>query len=432
MLYPLYIIMCLSMARNLRAWLQQTILAEYVPLTSLQNLHVWAGTWIGVVIMWHALWHLIRWGVQDNLSFLFHTKTGVTGFISLIITPLLVWPMRLQWLRQKISFEVRKRIHYLSWVWAASIAFHAPEQHILYIVGISLLIYVMDWIYGVFMTTHVAPSARFVRLESVVMIRVSKPEGFQMKGSSGYCYICVPWISKYEWHAFSAFKDPVDTDYVCFVVAAVGDWTKKLHGAVTEPIDRRICLYGPFPSPFEMASDSDHILSIASGIGITAALSVIQSLADTRKMRLIWICRDASLLEFVLDYGAKFDDDAYSLIFYTGKREPVFRRSLPYNVFLLKGRPDLEKLIPSLIKSAQSTVLPNVAGYEGICGNNKPDDIETSPCPALEHQFYAEITRLLLTYSIDELFNAAVRRSHVNRRRVTFEGLHDLMQSVFT
>ena len=53
------------------------------------------------------------------------------------------------------------------------------------------------------------------------------------------------------------------------------------------------------------------MLSMASGIGITPALSVINSLAYHRKMHLIWMVRDASLLEFMMDYGITFDEDAY-------------------------------------------------------------------------------------------------------------------------
>lgn len=276
MLYPLYMLLFLTMARNLRAFLQYTIVAEYIPLTSLHHLHAWAGTWVGVGITWHGLFHIIRWGVQDNWQFLVRNQTGLTGLISLIITPLLVWPMRLRSLRQAIHFEVRKRLHYLSWVWAASICFHAPAEHIFWIIGTVLVIYLLDWFYGVFANTHVAPSARFVRLESSVMIRVPKPERFSMEWSSAYCYLCIPWLTKCEWHAVTAFKDPFEADYVCFCISMAGDWTKKLNDAVKEPIQRRIWLYGPFPSPFEMASRNDQIISVASGIGITPALSVIQ------------------------------------------------------------------------------------------------------------------------------------------------------------
>ena len=39
-------------------------------------------------------------------------------------------------------------------------------------------------------------------------------------------------------------------------------------------------------------------------------LGVINSLAYNRKMHWIWVVRDASLLDFILDYGITFDEDA--------------------------------------------------------------------------------------------------------------------------
>lgn len=301
LLYPLYLIMYLSMARNVRTWLMQTVVSEFVPLTSAHHLHNWAGTCIGVGIVWHGVWHIIRWSTQGNLHFLFDHQTGLTGFISLMITPLLVWPMRLAWIRHKVQFEVRKKLHYLSWPWALSILFHAPEQNIFWIIGSAFLVYVVDWLYGVFCATHLVPSARFVRLESAVMVRFPKPPGFDFKGAAGgaYCYIMVPWLSgssnnnrgrAYEWHAFSIYKDAFDANYACFCIATAGDWTQQLHADIHEPVYRRLWIYGPIASPFETAIAHDNIISIASGIGITPALSVIKSLEETRKMhvRIPW------------------------------------------------------------------------------------------------------------------------------------------------
>jgi ferric-chelate reductase len=430
MVYPLILVLFLTMSRNVKAYLQCTVLAEYIPLTSMHNLHIWAGTLVGVISMWHGLWHLIRWGVQGNLRFLIATPTGISGLICVVVMPLIVWPMRLAYLRKIFSFEVRKQLHYLSWVWMGSLIFHAPNQDIFWIAGAAFLIYLVDWLYGLLWSTRMAPSARFVRFESAVMIRVPKPTGFTLKGAGGaYCYLCVPWVSKFEWHAFSVFQDPFDVDCICFCIALKGDWTQKLHDDVYEPLSRRLWLYGPFPSPFESAMDNDNVISIATGIGITPALSVIKSLADHRKMHLIWIVREASLLEFMIDYGITFDQDAYTLIFYTGERELVFRRELPFNVFLFKGRPEMDKLILSLIQMSICQKEVDLSNYEMIY-EHKAAVAERQEM-SIEHCFYAEISRLLLTYSVRELFHFAVRRSNVNSPHVTFQGLKDLINDIF-
>ena len=429
--YPLYLLLCLTMTRNLLAWMQHTVLVEYIPLpTSAHHLHMWAGTWVGVLLMWHGLWHLIRWGVQDNLRFLVDHPTGITGLICLILLPIIVWPMRLESIRKRMSFEVRKRLHYTSWIWLGALCFHAPQRNVFWIVGSFLVIYWVDWAFGLVVATRIAPSARFVRLENSVMIRLKKPPGFELKGAGGYCYLCVPWVSKTEWHAFSTFKDPYRDDYICFCIAVAGDWTQKLHSEIHEPIYRRLWLNGPYPSPFETALDTDNIISVASGIGITPALSAIKSLADHRKMHLIWMVRDASLLEFMFDFGIVVDDDAYTLIFYTGKRELVFRRPLPYNVLIFKGRPDLDDLIVSLIQATKTEEELDLSQYEAL--HHQHTDVEGAAAPSsLEHDFYKEVTRLLSTYSVEELFRAAVQRSHLNSRNISYEGLKELIKDIF-
>lgn len=158
----------------------------------------------------------------------------------------------------------------------------------------------------------------------------------------------------------------------------------------------------------------------------------VQSLALTRKMHLVWIVRDASLLEFMMDYGTRLDECAFTFVFYTGERELIFKRSLPYNVFLLKGRPNLAQLIPSLIRSAQLNIIPSyLAKRSGRLEHNIHEDqldLESATTGALEHHFYAEFNRLLLTYTQEELWRAAVRRSRLNSH-VTYEGLRDFVES---
>jgi ferric-chelate reductase len=432
--YPLYLVLCLTMCRNVLAWLQHTVIVEYLPFpTSAHHLHKWSGSVVGILVLWHSLWHLIRWGVQDNMKFLVDEPTGITGLICMVLTPVIVWPMQIEYLRKRISFEIRKRLHYFSWIWLGALCFHAPKRNVFWIVGTPLVIYWIDWVFGLIINTRVAPSARFVRLESAVMIRLKKPNGFKLKGSGGYCYLCVPWVSKFEWHAFSTFKDPYQDDYICFCIATAGDWTRKLHEEVHEPIYRRLWLNGPYPSPFETAADTDNVISVASGIGITPALSAIKSLADHRKMHLIWMVRDASLLEFMFDFGIVVDDDAYTIIFYTGKRELVFRRPLPYNVLIFKGRPDLDDLIVSLIESTMNRKELDMSRYEAIYEHLEDHDLEGVAAiqPNLEHDFFKEVTRLTSTYSIDELFRAAVHRSHLNSRNISYEGLKALIQDIF-
>jgi ferredoxin-NADP reductase len=228
------------------------------------------------------------------------------------------------------------------------------------------------------------------------------------------------------------FQDPTDTKMICFMISKTGDWTKALHTAIHEPMHRRLWVSGPVVSPFETATDSDQVISVASGIGITAALSVITSHADTRKMHLIWSVRDASLLEFVMDYGARFDEDAYTFIYYTGKRELIFRRAIPHSVFLLKGRPDLDHLISAIVAACQEGVRikkPEEMGITNPKVSLPKKDLESAS--SAQHLFHCELRRLSMTYTGEELFTAAVRRSHLDAPGVSYEGLRSLVSEIF-
>jgi ferric-chelate reductase len=136
-------------------------------------------------------------------------------------------------------------------------------------------------------------------------------------------------------------------------MATVGDFTKEVHRRLHRPCVRSGWVYGPFPSPFSTGDNFENLITVASGIGITPAISTIVSdsnppklnpsafnpltndflpplipsfaslasqvhLAEHRKVHLIWVCRDADLVEFYMK-RIPFDDDAWSWIFYTGK-----------------------------------------------------------------------------------------------------------------
>lgn len=91
--YPLYVMLFLSKAHNLRGILHRTFLREFLPLDDLHSLHVFAGKVVAIEVFWHSFWHLLRWGLAGDLRLLWQHSTGISGLISLILTPLITWPM---------------------------------------------------------------------------------------------------------------------------------------------------------------------------------------------------------------------------------------------------------------------------------------------------------------------------------------------------
>ena len=118
-------------------------------------------------------------------------------------------------------------------------------------------------------------------------------------------------------------------------------------------------------------------------------------------MNLIWICRDAALVEHFLQ-SIDVGSNGHLLIYYTGKRPLFLNGDLPPNVHLFKGRPDLEKTISGVILStASDSSLP-----EELFSNNAVVEKATAD---LSGKLLLE--KALSVYSIDQLFDSAVRAS---------------------
>jgi hypothetical protein len=82
---------------------------------------------------------MLRWGLNNSIHLLWDTNTGITGLVAATATPLIVWPMVIPALKERLRFEVRKGLHYLSWVWAITLMWHAPSR-IYYLIGMCDII----------------------------------------------------------------------------------------------------------------------------------------------------------------------------------------------------------------------------------------------------------------------------------------------------
>ena len=306
--YPLYVALFLSKAHNLHEFLQRTFISEFVNLKDLHHVHTLAGMVVAFEVMWHSFWHLLRWGLSGNIHLLWEHVTGQSGLIAMTLTPFITVPMMSQRMRKLYAFEWRKSLHYLSVVWGLAICFHAPTQHIGIIMGTAVGVYLTDYAYGFFVRLHYLPTLKMRRLTSAVDVQFENPTSSFERG--GYVYICLPWVSRLQFHAFSLVQLTESPGHSSLCMAAVGDWTKAVHASLKRPSSRPAWIYGPFPSPFGAASNFDNLICVASGIGITPALSTMTSWSQTRRVNLIWMCRDPDLIEHYLHNI--YDDDAWS------------------------------------------------------------------------------------------------------------------------
>jgi hypothetical protein len=217
--------------------------------------------------------------------------------------------------------------------------------------------------------TEKIDTTKFSVLPSGVRMTMTVSKRFQNMGAQGgVCYVCLPWVNKDQWHAFSLFENPSNPAERQIFIQKTGDWTTKVHRILQRDTVRPAWIHGPFPSPYDNAESYDNQILVASGIGITPALSVIRAHKDSRRINLIWAVRDQALLEFFLRH-LYLDHQGWNLIFYTGK-EKLRGSSIDMilsntNVCVIEGRPKLGELIPNIIYGIESNL--------GLPENYNPD-----------------------------------------------------------
>ena len=287
--YPLYMMMFISKAHNLNNHLRRTLLREWIDFGDMHTVHKIFGVVVGIETMSHSFFHLLRWSLNNELSLLWQSTAGVTGFIAAFVTPLICWPMVFPFLKRRISFEVRKGLHYLFIVWAVALLFHAPSR-IPWLIGIPALVYVSDHMFGYFMKNNLVETAYFERYgENGVALHFGNPKSWENRSPTSYVYIMCPWISKYQWHAFTMFPEPLKENHSMLCIGASGDWTKKLHDKIQAPCLRQLYVHGPFITEFsDTAVSTSNAIAVASGIGITPTLSLVMNYAGRKRINIIW------------------------------------------------------------------------------------------------------------------------------------------------
>jgi hypothetical protein len=359
-LYPMLVVVFLSKCRACQNFLSGTPVAMLTRWDA-HELHAFAGQYIAFDVWLHTLFHLIRWGLQGNIHLLWTHITGVTGLVVVLSTPLIAFPM--MYCKGMIPYEIRKGLHYLFYVFALGLCFHVPPTavpnggYIAYVLGFCICLYFADALYVYLFMSEKIETTVFHVLPSGVQMTMPVSEAFQRRGQQGgYAYVCIPWVSKHQWHAFSLFENPADPTQRQVFMNKAGDWTSQVRAALERNTARPVWVQGPFVSPYNQAADFDNQVLVASGIGITPALSVLRAHKDSRRCNLIWVVREAEMLEFFLE-RFELDPKGWNLIFYTGKAKlfgPFEHLSAIKNVRIIRGRPDLLTVIPNIIYNIES------------------------------------------------------------------------------
>jgi predicted ferric reductase len=144
------------------------------------------------------------------------------------------------------------------------------------------------------------------------VIRIQFPKGkFQYKAGQ-YIFICIPEITKYQFHPFSISSSP-DQEYVSLHIRVLGDWTKQLYDLAHrhwEPKAYDCWMEGPYGEPAVDVEGSRYkcFLMLSGGIGITPMQSITNDLISQHergrelvKVWFVWSARDSALLNSLYD-----------------------------------------------------------------------------------------------------------------------------------
>ena len=352
-MYPALGAVFLTKCHALCTAMASTILNVFIPLADLHHLHARLGHAVALMTVIHAASHIVRWALRGELHMLYSHPAGLSGVIAtLCMAPVWFLMGGPEALRKRFPWETRKTAHLLSVVIAISLLWHTTRLR--WFMGIIVGIYCLDRLYVNFALTYRIEKPVFRRLQNGVQLSFPHPPNWH-KETTGYVNIMIPWVSKTQWHPFSVYGHPQLDDHSSVCINAAGDWTRELHKSIVRPTSRPVWVQGPFASPYEGAVEYDNLLLVASGIGITPALSCLDSHKDQRRVSLLWMCRDPSLIEFFLDI-VEFSDDGFALIYYTGKTKLNLPQGLARNVRIIPGRPNIRIVLAEIIQSVEENL----------------------------------------------------------------------------
>ena len=104
-----------------------------------------------------------------------------------------------------------------------------------------------------------------------------------------------------------------------FVIPA-GDWTKQVYEEVSSQKQLRSCwVRGPYVSPYSIAGDFNHLVLLATGIGVTPALGIMgqfKGASRTKVLVWVWATRCPRMLKFFVPL---LEDARMAIIYYSGK-----------------------------------------------------------------------------------------------------------------
>ncbi len=278
-------------------------IAQWLLLDKYLNIHQIAGHTVFLASCLHILAY-----VGQALTTGYNLTSNLTGcWLGGIFG--LFWICTWSCIRHSRWFELFYYSHYLFIPIQLLLCFHAPK-YLMYMT-IPIIGYLLDRSYRFYVSFY--PSqllGSVVVTKDILEIQISRPKSFTYYPGD-YMYICIPEVSKTQWHPFSLSSDPNDQSMLTIHMKKSGDWTHQVaHLCETTNVNlsqnRRlfqplIYLDGPLSTPSSSMIKHPNLILVAQGVGITPFLSLLKYYCTTdpknnnsTQITLFWITQDTS------------------------------------------------------------------------------------------------------------------------------------------
>jgi predicted ferric reductase/Ca2+-binding EF-hand superfamily protein len=273
----------LPVARSLWTRLRHLSVGRVLPVNSMTDIHRGIGWFIVLFSLLHTAAHAYNyWDRSIAPATLAKNSAFLTGMLASFILMLMLWGVAYRSGRRRERFS---GTHVFYGAFMVVILLHGPRFWMW--LPLPAVLYALDWIFrSIFRTRRVKVLAIRALSDGVTLVRFAKPARFSFYPGD-YLYLCVPAISRWQWHPFTISASP-EADYFEVHVRNSGDWSGALHNLSRkrdlDPGTLRARIDGPYGAPTSNIERSPVAVMIAGGIGVTPFASALESLVKRSKL----------------------------------------------------------------------------------------------------------------------------------------------------
>ena len=362
-------LLLVPMLRHLWTRVRRSWWERVLPLDESVGIHKLVGEVVFGLSCVHAVAHLIN--VASTGAPLGSTA-NLTGF-ALFGLLALIWLCARDGVRASGRFELFHWVHASFWLWFVVALIHGPVLW-MWLLAPGLAYVAERSMRRSLRRAPVKLLAAEPLPSGVTMLRFERPPGFVYEAGD-FVYLRVPAVARSEWHPFTLTSAPEQPEALTVHVRSLGNWTRALQdrfAVVGSHRGEAVHVDGPYGTPSTHIRESEHVVTIAAGIGVTPFASLLQSLALQRargaaglrikRLHFVWISREQDSFEWFTRLLAELE---------AGNTDGW----LDIHIYFTAARPDMDGSMVELARALlhESTGIDLITGLRSRTRFGRPD-----------------------------------------------------------